>query len=325
MGHDRVVDDSLAVVIPTHNRADSVVGAVGSVLAQSVPVDEVIVVDDGSQPALQVPVLRAMQSGIMVLRNDEAKGGNAARNRGWQASSSEWVAFLDDDDRFTADKAAALHAAIRSDPDADVFYHQAWIRMVNEDIGYRSAPKDLRDSADPYGELLVGNCVGGTSMVTVRRSALAAVGGFDEDLASMQDYDLWIRLAQHGCRFHLIGEVLTNYAYVTGSGQVSTNVDRHFAAAAAIEAKHVEGYARLSPAQQREHRVFVLNVATHRALIAGDAALARQLQGEVLRTTRSPAALAAATVTMLGPAAAFRLRSLLSRGPTAARPSRTGR
>jgi GT2 family glycosyltransferase len=322
MSHDRGVDDSIAVVIPTHNRPDALVGAVGSVVAQSSPADEIIVVDDGSQPALDVPLLRAMLPDIMVLRNDVAAGGNAARNRGWHASSCEWIAFLDDDDRFAGEKLSALRAAIRADPGADVLYHLAWIRMVNEGIGYRTAPKDLRTSDDPYGELLIGNYVGGTSMVTVRRSALDAVGGFDEGLPSMQDYDLWLRLAQQGSRFHLIGDVLTHYAYVTGSAQISTDVERHFAAAAAIEAKHADGYARLTPAQRRTHRVFVLNVATHRALIAGDAALARQLQREVLRTARTPAALAAAMVTMLGPGAAFRLRSVLSRGPTAARPIR---
>ncbi len=322
MGHDRGVDDSIAVVIPTHNRPDALVGAVGSVVAQTSPADAVIVVDDGSQPAVEVPVLRAMLPDITVLRNEPAQGGNAARNRGWRSSTCEWIAFLDDDDRFLERKVAALRAAIRTDPGADVLYHHAWIRMVNEGIGYRTAPKDLRTSDDPYAELLVGNYVGGTSMVTVRRSALMAVDGFDEDLPSMQDYDLWLRLAQQGYRFHLIPEVLTHYAYVTGSAQVSTDVDRHLAAAAAIEAKHADGYERLTQAQRRAHRVFVLNVATHRALIAGDAVLARRLQSEVLRTARTPSALAAAMVTMLGPGAAFRLRSVLSRGPTAARPRR---
>jgi len=141
----------------------------------------------------------------------------------------------------------------------------------------------------------------------------------------MQDYDLWLRLAQSGARFHLVGEVLTRYAYVTRGGQVSTNVDKHFRAAAAIEAKHVAGYAGLSPAQRRAHRVFVLNVATHRALLAHDTALARRLQWQVLRTTRSPAAVANALVTMLGPGVAFRLRSRISRGPTAAKPQRKPR
>jgi GT2 family glycosyltransferase len=323
MSHDRDVDDSIAVVIPTHNRPDALVGAVGSVVAQTSAADEVVVVDDGSQPPVHVPVLRAMLPNISVLRNDSAGGGNAARNRGWRSSTSEWVAFLDDDDRFAAGKLAALREAMRTDPGADVLYHTAWIRMVNEGVGYQTAPKDLRTSDDPYTDLLVGNYVGGTSMVAVRRSALQEVGGFDGALPSMQDYDLWLRLAEHGFRFHLVEGVLTDYAYVTGGSQISTDVDRHFRAAEAIEAKHASGYARLTPSQQRAHRVFVLNVATHRALLAGDAALARKLQREVLRTTRSPSSVAAAAVTMLGPNAAFRLRSMMSRGPTAARPRRT--
>lgn len=323
MGHDRGVDDSIAVVIPTHNRPDELVGAVGSVVAQTSAADEVVVVDDGSQPPVEGTVLRAMLPDITVLRNETPSGGNAARNRGWQACTSEWVAFLDDDDRFAAGKLAALRAAMRTDPGADVLYHTAWIQMVNEGVGYTTAPKDLRTCDAPYTELLVGNYVGGTSMVAVRRSALQAVAGFDEGLPSMQDYDLWLRLAQHGFRFHLVEGVLTHYAYLTGGTQISTDVAKHFRAAEAIEAKHAAGYAELTPAQHRAHRVFVLNVATHRALLAGDTALARRLQAQVLRTTRSPSSLAAAAVTMLGPTAAFRLRSMISRGPTAARPQRT--
>ena len=82
------MDDSIAVVIPTHNRLDELVGALGSVVAQTSPADEVIVVDDGSEPAVEVPVLRAMLPDITVLRNESARGGNAARNRGWRSSTS---------------------------------------------------------------------------------------------------------------------------------------------------------------------------------------------------------------------------------------------
>lgn len=320
--HDRCMAPSIAVVIPTHNRPDAVGAAVGSVLAQTSPADAIVVVDDGSEPAVDADALVDRSSSITVLRNEKAAGGNAARNRGWQSCEQDWISFLDDDDRFEPGKLAALREAIVANPTADVIYHMAWIQMVNEGFGYRTAPKDLGACSDPYRELLVGNYVGGTSMVTVRRSALQSVGGFADGLPSMQDYDLWLRLAEQGAQFHLIPQVLTDYAYITAGGQVSTNVDKHFRAAAAIEAKHVKGYAMLSPAQRRAHRVFVINVATHRALLARDAALARRLQWQVLRTTRSPAALANAAVTMLGPDAAFRVRSMIGRGPTAARPKR---
>ncbi len=325
MRHDRGVNGSIAVVIPTHNRPEGVAAALRSVAAQTSPADAVVVVDDGSQPAVDPASLERIVPGVTVLRNEQAAGGNAARNRGWRACATEWVAFLDDDDRFAPGKIAALREAATTDPGADVIYHMAWIQMVNEGFGYSTAPKDLRTSDSAYTDLLVGNYVGGTSMVSVRRSVLAEVGGFDGALPSMQDYDLWLRLAQHGARFHLIPQVLTRYDYVTGGTQISTDVDKHFRAAAAIEAKHADAYAHLTEAQRREHRVFVLNVATHRALLAHDARLARKLQWQVLRTTHSPKAVAAAVVTMLGPTAAFRLRSMMSRGPTAARPGRRRR
>jgi len=320
--HDQRVTPTIAVVIPSHNRPDALRGALASVGAQTDPADEVIVVDDGSQPPVDPTTMPSLPGRLKVLRNDVASGANAARNRGWRAASSQWVAFLDDDDRFKADKLARVRAAIAQHPDADVIYHPAWIRMVNEGVGYRSAPKDLGPVADPYRELLVGNYLGGTPMVTIRRSRLVEIDGFDEALPSMQDYDMWLAMARHGVRFAYIDEPLTLCRYTTAGGGISTNVDKHFAAARAIEAKHAQGYAALTPQELARHQVFVLNVATHRALMAGDSARARALQREVLRTTRSPAAAANALVTMLGPRAAFRLRSMISRGPTAARPQR---
>lgn len=297
-------------MIPSHNRPDALAGALQSLANQTTPADQIVVVDDGSEPPVDAPR-------VTVLRNETAGGANAARNRGWQHLNTDWVAFLDDDDRFQPGKIAAVKAAIR--PELDVIYHPAWIRMVNEGIGYRTAPKDLSRVEDPYRELLVGNYLGGTPMVTVRRSKLQEVGGFDATLPSMQDYDLWIRLAAAEARFGFIDEPLTHCRYTTEGGGISTNVDKHFAAAAAIQAKHAADYALLSPAQRRDHEVFILNVATHRALMAGDKQRARQLQWEVLKLSRNPRTMANAAVTMLGPKAAFTLRSKLQRGPTAAR------
>jgi GT2 family glycosyltransferase len=305
---------TIAVVIPSHNRPASVAGALASVRAQTSAPDAVVVVDDGSQPPVDLPAER----GLTLLRNDPAAGANAARNRGWRAAGTGFIAFLDDDDRFAAGKIAAVREALDRDPLADVIYHCAQITMVNEGVSYRTGVVDLGASTDPYRDLLIRNGVGGTPMVTVRTTMLQAVGGFDEELGSMQDYDLWLRLAQAGARFHYIDEPLTLCRYTTAGGGISTNVEKHFRAAEAIEAKHAKGYALLSPAQRRAHQAFVINVATHRALMAGDTARARTLQRELLRVDRSPRALANAAVTALGPKAAFRLRSLMDRGPTAA-------
>jgi glycosyltransferase involved in cell wall biosynthesis len=305
---------TIGVVIPSHNRPDAVAGAVASVRRQTSAADAVVVVDDGSQPPLELPD----EPGLTVLRNDPARGANAARNRGWAAAGTDFVAFLDDDDRFAPGKLAAVRAALREDPAADVVYHSALITMVNEGVQYRTGVVDLGASTDPYRDLLIRNGVGGTPMVTVRTALLQQVAGFDEGLGSMQDYDLWLRLAQAGARFRYLDEPLTSCRYVTAGGGISTNVDKHFRAAEQIEAKHAAGYAMLSPAQRRAHRAFVINVATHRALMAGDTARARRLQRDLLAVDRSPRTLANAVVTALGPKAAFRLRSMLDRGPTAA-------
>lgn len=311
----------ISVVIPSHNRPGSVVGALRSLARQTVAPLEAIVVDDGSDPALGERELAAAAGGVplVLLRHDEPRGGNAARNAGIARAAGDYVAFLDDDDEFEPPKIECLHRAARAHPRADVIHHPARIVMVRQAVEYVSTPKDLWDSSDAYHELIIGNWVGGTSMVTVRRSVLDAVGRFDEALPSMQDYDLWIRLAAYGARFLRLDQPLTRYTYDTTGTAVSLNLAKHFAADEALRAKHRAGYAGLSPAERKQHEVWSLNVATHRALLAGDTKTARGLQRRAVALLPRPATVANAVVASLGPAAAFRLRSVLSRGPTAAR------
>lgn len=312
---------TVGVVIPSHNRPDALARALQSLAEQTSAPDQIVVVDDGSEPPIDAEGL----SGVTLVRNERASGASAARNRGWQSLDTDWVAFLDDDDQFEPEKIAAVKAVIEADPDLDVIYHPAWISMVNEGVGYRTAPLDLATVADPYQELLVSNCLGGTPMVTVRRSLLAAVGGFDDELPSMEDHDLWIRLAAAGAQFGFIDQTLTHCRYLTRGGGLSTDVEKHFAGAEGIQAKQAAGYAALSPAQRQRHELFVLNTATHRALMAGDLTLARALQWQVVKKSPTPTTIAAAIVTMLGPKVAFTLRSKVSRGPTAERSERGDR
>ena len=312
---------SCSVVIPTHDRPDTLPLAVRSAARQVPPPLEIVVVDDASEPAADAAALHRVAGDVpvRVVRREEPGGASVARNTGLQAAAGEWVAFLDDDDLFLPGKLAAVADLLDQEPDTDLVYHQALIKMVKEGVSYRTAPKDLTGAGDPFRDLLVGNYVGGTPMVVVRRSAALAAGGFDPALLSQEDYDLWLRMAREGARFRYLPLALTACRYVTSGGGLSTDTGTHLDSVTVIDEKYALEYRAMDPAQMRAHRVWVLNAGTHRALMAGDAALARRLQWQVFRLAPSVSNLLQAAVTMLGPRAAFHLRARLRRGPASAR------
>lgn len=197
----------VSVIIPTRNRGVFLGAALRSVLAQSYDDFEVVVVDDGGAPGSAASVESCADPRVRLLRHRERRGGAAARNSGIAAASAPYVAFLDDDDEWYPDKLARQMALIQSQPaPLGAIYTGYDIvegeRKVGQIIPCQSGRLTL--------SLLAGNLIGSTSSVLVRRCALDAVGGFDERLASFQDYDLWLRLARDW-QFDCIAAPLLKY------------------------------------------------------------------------------------------------------------------
>lgn len=110
--------ETVSVVIPAHNAAAFLAEAVASVRAQTVPVTEIIVVDDGSTDATPA-VIAAL--GVRSLRKEKG-GAAAARNRGAELATGEWLAFLDADDLWLPGKQAAQLACALAEPRPDVVF-----------------------------------------------------------------------------------------------------------------------------------------------------------------------------------------------------------
>jgi glycosyltransferase involved in cell wall biosynthesis len=182
---------AVAVVIPTFNHAHFLSEALASVMAQTRPVDEIVVVDDGSQddPAAVV----ARYPGVRLIRQENA-GLSAARNRGLAAIESDCVTFLDADDILCPTAIANNTALLAQHPEAG-FVYGAYDRV---DVGRRrlSGPHFQPVPSDAANAMLIGNPVAmhGTVLYDVAR--LREVGGFDATLGSCEDYDVYIRLAR---------------------------------------------------------------------------------------------------------------------------------
>jgi len=182
----------LSAVIPTFDNADMVVEAVRSVLDQTWPRVEAVVVDDGSTDDT-LDRLGAFGDRIRIVRQ-EHRGPAVARNAGIRASAGEYIGFLDSDDLWMPEKVEKSVDALRSNPEAGVAY--TGVRIRETDTG-RAYPLAQYTTSGWMARDLFLECKGvNTSTLVVRRECLDAVGGFDEEFFRAQDWDIMVRLAE---------------------------------------------------------------------------------------------------------------------------------
>ena len=183
--------EQVSVIIPVYNRARPVTRAIDSVLKQTRPPLEIIVVDDGSTD--ETPdVLRQYGSKIKIIRQAH-RGVSAARNRGIRSARGQWIALLDSDDEWMPKKLAMAEEFHRRHPEYLIFQsEEIWIRK-----GKRVNPKKKHRK---YGGWIFKQslplCIVSPSAVIFHRSLLEQVGLFDESFPVCEDYDLWLRVAK---------------------------------------------------------------------------------------------------------------------------------
>ncbi len=171
--------------------------AVRSVLAQTYPNVQLVVVDDasGSETGDMLERLvheNASRKSMVVLRQEHARGACVARNLALEACEGSLATGLDDDDYFLPERIARLVAAF--DPEACSFVFDGYLRETLLPGGGATRARIPLKHAARLRDLLKRNIVG--NQVLTLTSRLREVGGFDERLPAWQDYDLWIRLVK---------------------------------------------------------------------------------------------------------------------------------
>jgi glycosyltransferase involved in cell wall biosynthesis len=185
----------VSVVIPTRDRWSLLGRSLRGALAQEHVTLEVIVVDDGSKTDAPPALLPSPDPRVVVCRSDVSRGVANARNAGIERASGDWIAFLDDDDLWAPGKLHAQLDRARAAP-ADFVYSAAVV--VDASLAAtRLLPPPT--PAELEASIAVQNAIpAGQSNVLAKTHLVRELGGFDERLSMIADWEMWIRLAAAG-------------------------------------------------------------------------------------------------------------------------------
>ena len=190
------MDFSVSVIVPTFNRADVLGRAIESVLQQSLPAMEIIIVDDGSVDNTQRVVAALQRSAAIPISTlyQKNSGVSAARNSGIRHANGDWIALLDSDDAWLPDKLKTQENLIEQHQGFRLCHTQEnWIR---NGVRVNQMKKHAKSGGHIFQQCLP-LCVISPSSVVIHRSLFDTVGTFDETLPACEDYDLWLRICAH--------------------------------------------------------------------------------------------------------------------------------
>lgn len=189
---------AVSVIIPARNAEATIARAIASALGQGIPPHEIIVIDDASTDATAQRAREAGGALTRVIALPGRHGAAGARNAGMAAARGEFIAFLDADDCWDADKTERQLAVLAAHPAMTFCACRA--RHLAEDgrvIGPIHGGVPVVTGPEAWRALLAENFIA-TPCVMARRDAVLAAGGFDPGLPVAEDQDLWIRLALAG-------------------------------------------------------------------------------------------------------------------------------
>ncbi len=239
---------AVSVIIPTYNRAYCLGTAIESILNQTYPELELIIVDDGSTDDTGSVVASYDDSRIIYKKLSENAGQSAARNLGLTMSHFGLIAFHDSDDAWHTDKLEKM-VPLFDDPDIGFAYHK-----LSYDLGEGRCfilPDEKlpieKKSGDIYAQLLYDNLIDMPTLM-FKREAFEKIGGLDESLKCLEDYDYALRLAkEYKAAFY--NEILLE-STLTPDGVSSRSVD-YLTTSCMLIAKYKQDYISTGTLEHR--------------------------------------------------------------------------
>ncbi len=227
-----------SVVIPSFQHGRFIRAALDSLLGQSYPALEVIVMDGGSTDGT-VEILRSYGDAIRWW-SEKDEGQSHALHKGFALASHEWLAWLNSDDMQTNQALHVVSSAIAAHSEAEVIVgHGHYI----DEGGQRERDYPTISVAGDVSKELFEKGFMAQPSVFFRRAAYERVGGIDRSLRYVMDYDLWLRLAAAGCKFAGVSADISANRWHNDAKTVSQLLSL-LAEAAKVQ---VRAYRRVSP------------------------------------------------------------------------------
>jgi len=222
-----MIDPFFSVVIPTYNRKNILPKAISSVLSQTYKNFELIIVDNGSTDGTNIFLSEIYKNDEIIYHYQKGSGSPASpRNTGISLAKGKWICFLDSDDLWDKEKLQCIFDSIKRNTNIDVICH--YENIMNDDgecVGkvLKSGPY----SSNMYKDMLLfGNRLS-TSATSIRAKFINDNNlKFNESnkFAMVEDYDLWLNLANHKANFLFLSDVLG--FYVIGKSNMILNSSR---------------------------------------------------------------------------------------------------
>jgi glycosyltransferase involved in cell wall biosynthesis len=201
---------NISVIIPNFNRTDVLVKSIESVLKQTYLPLEIIIVDDRSNIDIDKYInskfTKECKSGfIKVVVNKKNIGAGKSRNNGVELSKGNFIAFLDSDDYWHEDKLMEQISIFKNNYVLDLVYTDQLLVIDGE--FYPSNKKMIKD--DVLDNLVTGWTAPNTSTLLYKKSSFELIGGFDANLKSCQDHDLWFKAAIENFKIDFVNKPLS--------------------------------------------------------------------------------------------------------------------
>lgn len=225
----------VSVVIPVYNVEQYVATAIHSVLQQSFQDFEIIIVDDAS-PDNSIQICNDIQDKRIRIISQENRGLAGARNTGIRNAQGQYIALLDSDDYWHADKLQQHISLMQAKPDCDVsFSASCFVDEQGKSLNRIQSPG--KKSAYDAGYIFCRNPLGNGSAPVIRKSLFDKIAFtsankkyaqyFDESLRQSEDVECWVRMALQGqAKFYYIDQTLTYYRL--NAAGLSANVGAQF-------------------------------------------------------------------------------------------------
>lgn len=248
----------VSIILPTYNREHSIRKSIESILQQTYSHWELLIIDDGSTDRTEeiAADIAVSDSRVHYYRQSQNRGVAAARNEGIRQAQYDYIAFQDSDDIWKEDKLEKQMRIFEQQPRVGMVY--CAYEGTRQDGVTVQVPDDSVDTenlqGNLYRQLLRRNVIGGPTAV-IRRECLDKVGGFDETLTCLEDWELFLRIAQmyeigYAAEPLLVADI--------HEGGVSSRVGGYFQARCAMIVRHKSALIEYGLFQQTAEQILMM-------------------------------------------------------------------